>query len=364
MEFVLKNSPLFASGWRAPVSLATVLMASSLAQAALPTFTCESLEDRADWPMAYSGDINNRGEITGRAVYDFWKEPGGVVWKRDSRAVPMSKDRPGAYVTTDINEAGQVVGYNLSAQPNEAFVWNAGTRKSLESLLGVAGAARAYGTNSNRQVVGESEWQAGSWKTHAVLWTDSHPVDLGALPGDEMSSAMDINDDGLVVGYSRPRPGTPERAVQWGPDGIVQLPSLLGHSRSVATKINRQGTVIGFAVTDLTATSRPVVWVHGLPHELGTLPGTVAGEARDINAAGKVVGDSTDFEGRTTPTYWPAVGRAPVDLNSLVGGGGCFADGAVWPLTHATGINDKGMVAAYSELPSGKIFAYRLVPKK
>lgn len=366
MELDLKVRPHFAAAWRAPLSLAVAVMATVNAHAALPTFTCEPLEDHADRPTAFSFDINSRGQMTGWAAFDPGKEPGGVMWKRDGRVVPMAKAHPGRYLTRGINDAGQVVGDNIAVEPNKAFIWNAGERKGLESLVGAAGLSRASGINSSQVVVGESAWEAGSSKIHAVLWKDRRPVDLGVLPGDEQSSALGVNDDGLIVGVSLPKSGMPpERAVQWGPNGIVQLAALPGHARSAAMKVNRLGMVIGIAFLDSTSFTRPVAWVDGVPHDLGVLPGRIEGRPSGVNAAGKVVGYSMDADGRATATYWPGVGHTPVDLNSLIVGGGCIADGVVLTLNHATGINDKGIVAAYGQREDlGTTYAYRLVPKK
>ena len=105
--------------------------------------------------------------------------------------------------------------------------------------------------------------------------------------------------------------------------------------------------------------------MDGAPRDLGTLAGYSSGTPASINKAGNVVGQSSNELGGARATYWHHVGKPPIDLNSLVPDG-CRALGTVWPLTHATGINDKGMVAVYSQVETDlgpKFVAFRLTPR-
>jgi probable HAF family extracellular repeat protein len=338
----------------------------SRAGAELPSFRCERLKDTQFWPYSITYAINNRGDVTGHGTYgDGWHTTGGVVWKRNGNIVPLSETDTGDFYATGLNDAGVVAGYRyIVGQPTQAFIWTDGAITRLRSLLDAEGAAEAYDINSSGQVVGSSQWQSGNWHYHAVLWQDGRPVDLGTLAGDELSAARGINDDGIVAGFSRVSADGPTHAVTWGPTGIVPLPGLPGRGETLALGINREGVVIGYATPKAEFSPRPVAWVDGVPRDLGTLPGRDQGRTADINAKGRVVGESTNY-GTSTATYWHRVGHKPVDLNSLVPGG-CKVDGVVWPLSFATGINDKGVVAAYSQLDTqtGPQFAaFRLIPQ-
>lgn len=367
----MTSNKFLTTGWRTPVSLAAAMVAcmavQSTAYAALPSFTCERLQDHGSWPFSFSGDINNRGDITGLGTFKSGaSSTGGVVWKRDGRIVPLSRTDTGDFNSAGLNDAGQIAGYRyVSGAPTQAFIWSAGVMTRLDSLLGAEGSAEAYDINAVGQVVGVSTWQPGNWMEHAVRWQDGHPVDLGTLPGDQTSAATRINDDGVAVGYSRITSDGPTRAVQWGSAGIVELPALPGYPRTLAVGINRQGVVIGYGTSTAKFAPRPMAWVDGVAQDLGMLQGYTEATPAGINAAGKVVGHSSKDFGSPRATYWPRVGRAPVDLNSLVPGG-CQVNGAAWPLSYATGINDKGVVAAYGQVDTDlgpKFVAFRLTPK-
>jgi probable HAF family extracellular repeat protein len=80
----------------------------------------------------------------------------------------------------------------------------------LGSLTGPSGFSCAAAINSRGQVVGTSDSLAG-W-AHAFLWTETDGmIDLGGLGG--ASEAFDINDSGVIVGWSSDT--TKGVAVQW-----------------------------------------------------------------------------------------------------------------------------------------------------
>ena len=51
-----------------------------------------------------------------------------------------------------------------------------------------------------RQIVG---WGfSGAFEPHAILWQEGEFIDLGTLQGGYASIAMDINDRGVIAGFS------------------------------------------------------------------------------------------------------------------------------------------------------------------
>ncbi len=98
-----------------------------------------------------------------------------------------------------INDKGFVVG----SSGGQAFFWDGGAMYPLGSLSG--GTSEALAINNNDWVVGTSTLTNGS--THAVLWKFNTTTkkatiqDLGTLGGLN-SFAVDINDQGIVTGYS------------------------------------------------------------------------------------------------------------------------------------------------------------------
>ena len=139
-------------------------------------------------------------------------------------------------------------------------------------------------------------------------------VGLGKLPGDHESVALDVNDAGYVVGYSRRNfPGSITgalTAVVWTPDGSI------------------------FPVPNLGERS---TW-------------SVA-----INNAGWVVGQSYDAEGYARGTVWSAE-NGIVALESLVDD--LDQD---YRIFDAYGINDRGQIAAWAWSPYG-VSAVLLTP--
>ena len=82
--------------------------------------------------------------------------------------------------------------------------------------LGTLGGNISYANaiNSSGVVVGSAVTAAG--QTHAFRWTiDGGMVDLGVLPGDDGSTAWDIDDHGVILGTSSlEQPTTKSRGTQ------------------------------------------------------------------------------------------------------------------------------------------------------
>jgi probable HAF family extracellular repeat protein len=151
------------------------------------------------------------------------------------------------------------------------------------------------------------------------------------------SAATDINDRGVAVGYTETLPDSCctgwWHAVVWQDGQITDLGTLSqAHgSRSVANAVNEAGVVVGWS-WDPQEGLLPVAagWKDGAGRQLWA-PGT----ATDINDGGTVVGTSD--------------GKAVVwrrgKLRELPGLGGESA---------ATAVNNKGVVAGWSESISGE----------
>jgi len=216
---------------------------------------------------------------------------GQVIWSDYPVGVSDRKDLPHPFlwsngVLTDllgragsalgINDRGQVVGG--STFDGLAYVWDNGTLQFLPSL---GGTARAYGVNNRGQIVGSSIG-------HAVMWEDGQITDLGALPGDSLSTPGGITQSGLVVGLSFNDVYAGGHPFRW------QLGVLLPMSPSYQTDslivslagVNESGTVAG----SRRAGREAVVVENGVTWVLPGLEGSVGSRANGINAHGDVVG--------------------------------------------------------------------------
>lgn len=162
-----------------------------------------------------------------------------------------------------MNDKGFVVG----ASGGQAFFWDGGAMYPLGSLSG--GTSEALAINNNDWVVGTSTLTNGS--THAVLWKFNNTTkkatieDLGTLGGFN-SFAVDINDQGTVVGYADTGENYEENGISLGvqrgaiwKDGVIYdlgthndfynfffLPS---YPRSRGVGINSTGQIIGNSIT-------------------------------------------------------------------------------------------------------------------
>ena len=215
--------------------------------------------------------INDLGQIVGHdgSGHAFLVTPQGGVWFQDSDLDGRNDfmidlgtlDDGSSSSATDINNAGQVVGYSGSL----AFLWEAGN--GMTDL----GSFTPVGINEAGQVAGNA---AG-----AVLWDAAHGmIALGAGPGYTDSYAVGLNDSGQIVGY------------QWGPDdyylvhAFVWTPGTPNGSTGVFTDLGLP--IIGYAVHDAGA----------------------------INNAGQVVGTYVDYNAdynefsEEVPYIWDAAG--------------------------------------------------------
>jgi len=145
---------------------------------------------------------------------------------------------------------------------------------------------------------------------HAFKWQNGVRTDLGALPGGPSSFPNEINDSGLIAGFSQnnqidPLTGLPEiDAVLWRTGKIINL-GTLGGSFSGASAINNGGQVAGFALNAIPdpfsiydflflgssngTQTRAFLWRKGVMQDLGTLGGPDA-FAVYVNDRGQVAG--------------------------------------------------------------------------
>jgi len=217
---------------------------------------------------AYTTGINNAGWVVG-GTSDASDAARPFLWT----AVAGIRDLGLAEVDAarDINDAGQLVG----TMGSRAARWSATVSadgsvqasglEELPPLPGVQGSTVPFAINGVGQAVGWSV--VGS--NHAVLWTRGPTgwmvEDLGMPVGNVSAVARDVNDAGLVVGYSRPGQGCPS-AVVWTTSagrktGLRVLPTL-GGCGAEAYGVNNQGEVVGRSWNQ-KGLGRPTLWTVG-----------------------------------------------------------------------------------------------------
>jgi probable HAF family extracellular repeat protein len=276
----------------------------------------------------------------------------GVVYSLEDLGVvkEMEASQPAA-----LNSFGSVVGTAYGGEYAAcAFHYD-----YLQKFIHEEGAAdsRAFGINSKSMIVGDA-FQVGPMepRSHATLWKDGIPMDLGVLNGQVYSRANGINAMGQVVGYSGPqRDSTESRAFVWSSKtGMVDI-GTLGGAYAQAYAINDNGYITGASQTQGMG---PILTTHAFIYrqlaptspgnrqmqDLGVLGGLFS-SGMAINSYNHVAGYSTLSTKDDRVHAFLHDGKSMIDLGSL-GGNALDSDYSV-----ALGVNSRDQVVGYSYLP-------------
>ncbi|MEO8090396.1 MAG: hypothetical protein ABI703_08875 [Gemmatimonadales bacterium] len=238
--------------------------------------------------------VNDHGQIAGYSTTS-----GGavhaVVWN-SGLIVDLG---PGQ--ATDINTSGEVVGFNAS----RALLWTptAGGGYSQAQDLGTLGGSSsdAQAINDGGQVTGASTIANGS--AHAYLRSNGEMSDIHTISSGE-SFPWGLNNLGHVVGQWN---GTPNQSFLWTPENGMQILPTLGGSRGVALDINDDGQVVGWSEPALDQADEAFIYENAAIRRLGTLGGA-GSVAIAINASGMAVGRASigGRRGVEHAFYWTA----------------------------------------------------------
>jgi probable HAF family extracellular repeat protein len=137
-------------------------------------------------------------------------------------------------------------------------------------------------------------------------------------PAREASQAEDVNDAGLVVGYTENLATSPQRAFLWTPTqprgatGTYLDLGTFGGPTSAAKGINNAGSIVGFA-TDGAGAGHPFIWTRaGGMQDLGLDPLWTSGAPQDINEAGDVTGVAGTAGGNRAVVWHVSIDAAGV----------------------------------------------------
>lgn len=341
------------------VVASAVVLASSVALAAVPQYTITALETPAGASSSASGvslfgavgQIDNGGAST------------PALWTAAGLSdLPLIAGFSRGFGNA-INNAGAVVGSvgNFHA-PSQGAMWINGIGSLLptedndadetELLFGSIASA----INNGGTIVGQSTNQYGDT---GVVWSPNGDIKLlmGLAPEDEYqySWAQAVNDGGTVVGYAKTEFGL-NRAMRWTGNTATPLGLLWEDGETVAHDVNEAGDVVGWGTTE-DGFGNAFVYSGNTLTPLPRLPGTDYGEAFGINDAGLIVGQSLEsgVEGRGFATMW--IDGQAYNLESLLTNN----LGSEWQLLGAFGLSDDGKIVGFG-VHNGEIAGFLLTP--
>lgn len=259
-----------------------------------------------------------------------------------------------------LNSFGSVVGTALGGEhPLCAFHYDY-VQKFIHEEGDPNTLSRALGINSASMIVGDA-FPVGPMepRSHATLWKDGIPMDLGVLQGQVYSRANGINAMGQVVGYSGlQRDSSESRAFVWtSQTGMTDI-GTLGGAYAQAYAINDAGYITGASQTQGMG---PMLTTHAFIYQLPTPPfrryhqmvdlgvlGGLSSYGMAINNYNHVVGYSTiKTNDERVHAFWHD-GTKMIDLGSLGGPGNRWGS----DFSVALGINNLDQVVGYTYLPA------------
>jgi probable HAF family extracellular repeat protein len=218
--------------------------------------------------------INNRGVAVGMAETTS-RDPNSacgvqeflpVMWGKTGATLLKTFPGDPDGIAASINDNGQVVGASGTCGPfspdsrlflveKHAMLWEGGQAIDLGNLGGTGNFAghHACAINNHGQVTGHSDLK-GDMTFHTFLWTwETGMLDIGTLPGDFASTAISINDRGVIAGVSLDSNFNP-RAFVWENGFMTDLNAMLTSNPQKlfllqANSINARGEIVGLAAT-------------------------------------------------------------------------------------------------------------------
>ncbi len=296
---------------------------------------------------ASSRNLNNQGQVVGSSFLIPFRHstlPYAFLWQDGQFADMGSALKNNVSEAFHINDKGQVVGY-FAANGTHAFLWQDGQLTDINPFNSSYSIATSI--NNRGQVVGFAcegpNLYPPSCEEHIFLWENGQATDLGVLHGPVLFPS--ISNKGEIVGSSTDINNL-SRPFLWRNGQISDLGTFMGDPEGAALDINDKGQIVGWSKS--STGSHAVLWQKGQIIDLGVLDSSVppcqsittypcGSLANAINNHGQVVGSSpVGILHRPTAFIWQ--NGQITDLNSLISP----APGVT--LLNAVGINNRGQI--------------------
>lgn len=243
--------------------------------------------------------VNNRGQAAGWTRASESSPSTGNWWNGATR-LSLGNGRAHA-----INDHGVIVGYSSAGPNSRAAISVQGSPVQLLPVLDGT-TSMAEDINNQGQIIGIHTTADGT--VTAVRWDQAGIRRLATPAGLRTTWARAINDSGQVVGYGSNDAG--DVTLLWNGDTASVLGSL-GGSHSQAYDINNAGLIVGYSTPPAGADKRrATLWIDGSAHDLNTLMDASPAdwlllEAHGINEQGWIVGIAR-YTGVQLPEYEPS----------------------------------------------------------
>jgi probable HAF family extracellular repeat protein len=178
--------------------------------------------------------------------------------------------------------------------------------------------------NNNGEVAGTSgicaTGLAPSSATHAVIWRNGKPTDLGTLGGNTSNVAFAVNNDGQVVGISTLSDNATVHTFLSQGGQMTDLGTLPGDTFSFVGNINDKGQA-PIQSCDINFNCRAAIWQDGVMTDMNTLiPADTPlylVVADWVNSRGQIAGGAVDQNGDLVPFLATPVGNANANVESV-----------------------------------------------
>jgi uncharacterized membrane protein len=270
------------------VTIASLGCEAPLTPNGTPTTPDPAVSSAAKAPVRYErlplefrpSAINSRGDVVGTLRTGALSQ--AVLW-RNGQLSFLDGLSNGSSQAADINDRGVVVGSSMDPLGRSRAVrWVRGIPEDLGTLGGEESAA--LGLNDRGEIVGVSEIEG---ELSGFLWSKGEIRPLPPAPGAAFAYTLDINNQGVAVGWSAGG-GVIQDATVWVRGVPAKLPSLAYEAAAFA--IGEEGTIVGSSIPDYQNSARGVRWADGEVEDLPTPSGVEFSSADDINDRGQVVG--------------------------------------------------------------------------
>ena len=312
------------------------------------------------YPPTTGLSLNESGHVVGYYKYCVVGPDVPFLWTRETGMIdlPLPPDSYEARAE-DINNDDQVVGLMIhNDYGHRAFIYDDGEYTVLPPVIHDRGWSYATAINDHAQVVGYRSITEEVDPYNAFVWSAEEGfTDLGIMEG-PFSSATDILDSGVVVGWT----GTPlvKQVFLWEHGDTILLGPVPGGSSSAAGGINRRRQIAGAGRVEVgrgrASIWKSFLWDDGKWTILSMLPGYDGATARDLNDVPQIVGQSNTTENPNDHRALLWQQGEVYDLNELA-----VIDPG-FTIQRAYDINNAGQIVADGHNPINSTITFVLTP--